>query len=94
MRQLVLISSLPLVLGTAENVGDAYQFRALLGPREGRDEAAGSDFLSTVGGGDPRECRGCVIPPSFGSPRSGVTRPFLIFSPCLALGTPENAGVA
>ena len=49
------------------------------------------------------------IPPTFGPPtmqglrsnsalfwdpkKAGVTRPFLIFPPCLALGTPENAGV-
>ena len=65
LRQPILILS-P-CLGTPENAGVPYQFRPLLGPREGRVEAANSDFVPLFG--DPQECRGSIaIPPSFGPP--------------------------
>ena len=67
-RQTLLIFSSRLPLGTPENLGAAYQFRPLLGHREGRGEVATSDFLSVVGFLDPRECRGCVATrPLFGA---------------------------
>ena len=52
----------------------------------GRGEVATSDFLPVLGIGYERKSSGCVpMLPGFG--------PFLIFSPCLALGTPEQARV-
>ena len=45
-------------------------FAPLLGHREGKGEAATSDFVPVLGVGDPRECKGRVaIPPTCGPPR-------------------------
>ena len=89
-----MIFSHHLALGTPENAGVTLQFRPLFGPREGRGEAATSDFLRARGVGDTRECRGYVaILPSLGPPkRQDVRQPLLIFFPRLAFGTPKNAG--
>ena len=51
VRQSLLLFS-PLLV-TPRNAGVAWQFQPLLGPREGRGEAATSDFVPFVG--DPRE---------------------------------------
>ena len=57
-----------------------------LGPREGRGEVATCEFLPVLSTGDPQEGMGYVaILPRFW--------PFLIFSLCQALGTPEKAQV-
>ena len=53
-----------------------------LGPREGRGEAANSDFGPALGVEDPQECRGYVpIPPFFWAPgKAGVRQPILILA--------------
>ena len=65
---------------------------ALFWAREGRGEVANSDFLCALGVGRIQGlCRNSAL---FWAPeKAGVRSSHLIFSPCLALGTPENAGV-
>ena len=67
MRRPVLILFPGLVLGTAESAGVISRFRPLLGPGESRGGVATSDFIPTLGNGDPQECTGDVaFPPSCG----------------------------
>ena len=55
MRYPILILSPFLGMGIPENAGVRYQFRPLLGPREGMGEVATSDFfLCSWGWGPPR----------------------------------------
>ena len=70
--------------------------RPLLGPREGRAEAATSNIVCALGVGDPPSMQGLrSTSVLFGAPgKAGVRHPLLIFSPHLALGTPKNVGVA
>ena len=56
------------LLGTPKKARVVQEFWPLLGPREGRGEAATSDFGPFVWG--PRECTGYVaVPACFGPPR-------------------------
>ena len=70
VRQPLLIFSPRLALQTPENVAVTYQFRRLLGAQEGGGEVGTSDFLPTLGVGDPRQFSGYIaIPPLFGASR-------------------------
>ena len=56
------------LLGSPENAWVMQQFRPLLGPREGKGEAATFECVPFVG--DPRECKGLIaILSSLGPPK-------------------------
>ena len=57
VEQPLLIFSPHLALGIPENAGVTSHFRPLLDTRGDRSEVATSDFLPTLGVGDPREWR-------------------------------------
>ena len=57
----------PTCARTPENARVTYHLHPLLGPREGKGEAANFEFFPFLG--DPRECTGYIaLPPSCGSP--------------------------
>ena len=53
VRQPLLIFTPRLALETPKNAYVTQPFRRLPGPREGRGEAATSDFVRVIGVGDP-----------------------------------------
>ena len=89
VREPILILSR--LLGTPENAGVVWQFRPLVGPREGRDHVANSDFVPFAWKPPTMQGLRSNAAHLWAPKKARVRQQIEILSPLL--GTPENGGV-